>query len=480
MNKGLYLFIFILVFIKKWEPGGHIDATWYASIGKNIAITGDYFHFMISPVYEKSVWDHFPLSYWIMGWMMRMFGQTDLVARFYFMICSAFSYFLVFKLGEKFKDRAFGFSALVTLALCIFYGKWSGGIKHDVPLVLGYLGVVCFFLRGLEKPIWFFAVGPFLAFAVFSKGPVAAGVLGGLGLWLVITRQWQYLKTREFWGGMILAGLLLLLPYLPQFRFDGMDYYTLFRNMKRSYFTLSRGTVDYPFYTLSLFARQLHIIPFFLIALYLTFSNRLGWSQREREYLWLCWCMMVAVIVPFSLFEVQFAYYILPAYPFFALFSAQTVYWLWTRYRWNWSNWLAGFSVTAMMLFLTFPIKTTGDRPKNNLNIINVLKFDADIDRLPVYFLGHYNEDNSIFQEYKFYGNINLVPLKRERLAEVLAGESSYLIVRQMDLPVVVGEAKTLTSEDCFVATAWACAIAIHHTPKLNMPTKEWPHEVYH
>ena len=87
-ERGLLLFAFVLVFLKKWEPGGHIDATWYSAVARNIAEKGDFFHFYINPFFANEVFDHFPLDYWIMGGLMSLFGVSDFIARLYFMICS--------------------------------------------------------------------------------------------------------------------------------------------------------------------------------------------------------------------------------------------------------------------------------------------------------------------------------------------------------------------------------------------------------
>src|SRR5271166_4202857 len=105
---------FIMVFLKKWEPGGNLDTIWYSAIAKNIAETGDYFHFFISKYYLNHVFDHMPLSYWIIGTLMKFFGTTDLVARSYPMVCSFFSYIIVYKIGCLIKDKEFGLVTLIT------------------------------------------------------------------------------------------------------------------------------------------------------------------------------------------------------------------------------------------------------------------------------------------------------------------------------------------------------------------------------
>ena len=207
-ERGLLLFAFVLVFLKKWEPGGHIDATWYSAVARNIAEKGDFFHFYINPFFANEVFDHFPLDYWIMGGLMSLFGVSDFIARLYFMICSFASLLFLFGIARQIFGRTYGYITLIVFALCFGATKWSGAIKHDVPLTMSYLACTYFFLKSFKQPLYLLAVAPFFALGVFSKGPVAFGFPLAVGIWSLIFLKFQWMRSKEFFGTLILSSPL--------------------------------------------------------------------------------------------------------------------------------------------------------------------------------------------------------------------------------------------------------------------------------
>src|ERR1700733_2193619 len=80
---AVFFLSFVMVFVKKWEPGGNLDTIWDSALARNIAETGDYFHWFISKYYLNPVFDHMPMTYWIIATLMKFFGISDLVARSY-------------------------------------------------------------------------------------------------------------------------------------------------------------------------------------------------------------------------------------------------------------------------------------------------------------------------------------------------------------------------------------------------------------
>src|SRR5262249_7728095 len=129
-----FLISFILVFIKKWEVGGHIDVIWYSAIAKNIFQSGNYFHFGMNTYFFDNYYDHFPLTYWVTAKVYELFGVSDFTASLYPMICSFIGYLALFKVGERLIDKRFGLVCLLTWALCFAGTKLSGSLRMDVPL----------------------------------------------------------------------------------------------------------------------------------------------------------------------------------------------------------------------------------------------------------------------------------------------------------------------------------------------------------
>jgi len=256
--------------------------------------------------------------------------------------------------------------------------------------------------------------------------------------------------------------------------FQGQNYYSLYFEKKKNYLAADNPEREYFFYFISIVKNQPHVFLLFLGSCLLMVKNKLDLDLRGRRTLWLCLGLVLAIMVPFSFFTVKFAYYLIPAFPFYALFSAQPLYLLWRRYQWSWSKSLTVLSVAVMMAMLTFPLKTSGGRPKTNLNMINILKLDRSIHSKPLYFVGNYDTDMSIFQEYKFYGNLDLRELSMAQAPEVLRQAKGYVVVPVARLPV--GD---FSKEACFLINDVYCVLSLEGQPQIQVPVRQWPQEMY-
>tara|TARA_Y100001935_G_C17296448_1_gene506366 strand:- start:787 stop:2274 length:1488 start_codon:yes stop_codon:yes gene_type:complete len=477
-ERGLLLFAFVLVFLKKWEPGGHIDATWYSAVARNIAEKGDFFHFYINPFFANEVFDHFPLDYWIMGGLMSLFGVSDFIARLYFMICSFASLLFLFGIARQIFGRTYGYITLIVFALCFGATKWSGAIKHDVPLTMSYLACTYFFLKSFKQPLYLLAVAPFFALGVFSKGPVAFGFPLAVGIWSLIFLKFQWMRSKEFFGTLILTVGFLALPFLPALRFDGRDYYTVFYTAKKSYLDTTVPTLaDYLFYAQEMIVKQPHVFLLFLFSLFILVSKKEFFEKGQRQKVWLFLVMVVSILGPLSLFSFKLGYYTLPALPFYALFSSVGLYWWLGSRNWDWSKGMFRLGLVAVLMMVALPLKTTGGRHKRVTNVVNQVKFLQGIHEMPVYFLGYYDEDMSIFQEFKFYGGIDLRPATREQLKEI-SPEQAQFVIRVQDLPAEV-KGMEVSTEKCWVLNSQYCVVGPRDQLQIQLPDNLWPHEVY-
>lgn len=477
-ERGLLLFSFVAVFLKKWEPGGHIDATWYSTVARNIALSGDFFHFSINPHFVPKLFDHFPLDYWIMGGLMSVFGVSDLTARFYFMVCSFTSLLLLFFMARNILGKGFGYAAVVTFILCLGATKWSGAIKHDVPLTLAYLACTYFFFKSFKDPKYLIGVAPFFVFGVFAKGPVIFGFPLALLLWTLWQRDFKWFLKKEFAIGMTLLFALMALPFLPILHFDGKNYYEIFFNAKKSYLNVGETSEDgFFFYWIDLIKRQPHVFLLLLASVFVLWKKKIVLTEEQTARFKFLVCLVLAILIPLSFFQFKLAYYSLPAIPFYATLAAISLHTFAQHKSWDWSKGLFRLSLLVMIVMLAFPLKTTGGRHKRVTNVVNQVKMLSQINSIPTYFLGYYDEDMSIFQEFKFYGGVDLIPSKREELL-LKDPKEIQLVVLRRDLPVQVGD-KSIETQDCWILNSQYCVYLSPEKVKLSLPDWKWPHEDY-
>lgn len=473
---------FVMVFIKKWEPGGNLDTVWYSALCRNIAETGDYFHFYISKYYLNPIFDHMPLSYWIIGSLMKVFGVSDFVARIYPMICSFFSYILVYKIGQYLKDKEFGLICVISYASCFGSSKWNGAVTHDVPLTAYFLAAFYTFLRGRENGKYFLWTALFFTLGVFTKGPIIFGLGVGILAWSLLEKDFSYLKSPYFYLAACLTILILMIPLLPSLRFDGQTVYQKFFAAKVGYLAPSGN--DYwhyfAYFNLMVQTATLNLIPFFC-TFWLIAKKKTGLSKNAVSILKLVLFVGLGIIIPLSFFKVKFPHYLLSAYPFLCIFSSPSLYvaykWLTRKYPIDLPSTIKTLSMLAAFVFVALPIKTTGGRTKADLNLVNIIKLDSQIKNKDVYFYGGYSDDMIIFQTFKLNGGIDLRSLTGEEITKVDL-KKSYIVILKNNLPLVFGQFK-IEEKDCFISNGSRCVVTDPGSVSYTFPDAAYPQEIY-
>ncbi|MDZ4678708.1 MAG: glycosyltransferase family 39 protein [Oligoflexia bacterium] len=473
--KAAILSAFVMVFMKKWEPGGNLDTIWYSAVAKNIYETGNWFHFFISKYYIKDIFDHMPLTYWATAVSFNILGPSDFSARLYPMLCSFVSYILLYKIGTTIKDRNFGLMTLFTHVICFGASKWNGALMHDVPLVTYYLATFYCFIKGLKQSKYFYGSAVFFALGVFTKGPIIFGFFLGVTLWTFLTRNWDYLKERHFYYALLLLMCILALPLLPIFSFNGLSAYTMFFLWKASYLASTKLNHYFAYFIVVTQTSTLTFIPF-LISIF-TINKSSSLSEYGKSVLWLSFFIAISVIVPLSFFSVKFPHYLLPFYPFLSIVATLPLYKVFDKAKVDLPKLFIYSSVIMLCVFAAIPIKTTGKRSKEVLNVVNMIKLDPDIKKKSVYFYGKYFEDMTIFQHFKFYGSIDLQPLRLIGLKDV-DFSNAYIVINRRFLPLSF-EGIFLTEENCIFVNPMYCVIGNRKSMRFNLPEYVYPHEIY-
>lgn len=472
--KTVALLAFLLVWPKKWEPGGNLDALWYCAIAKNIFETGNFFHFFISRYDYTKFYDHMPLLYWVTAGLFKLFGPSDFVARLFPMLCSSMSYLLVYLIGKNIRNADFGLTAVLVYTLCFGNTKWNGAVLHDVPLTTFSLGLTYFFILALRKPVAYYLSAICFALGVFTKGPIILGVAGAIVFSLLLKRDSTPIRQRHFWGALGLLAALLALPFLPALQFDGHSIYYQFYVWKKAYFVPGGQSM----------AERLGYLRVLLVADAILFPLILGTllsKTKEESSSPLAdipqWASLF-ILIPLSLFKTKFPHYLLPAYPFLALWGAGAAL------RWfrpilpKVELWTQRFCFAAVFILIALPIKISGSRPRDLLNLIDVIKFDSRISQKQVGFWGGWPEDMMSYQQFKFYGSIDPLPVMNESALGSLDLKNAYLIVKKSHLPLHY-HGRLLDSGQCGFSSGTYCAITLADDLQFEFPDNALPHEVF-
>jgi hypothetical protein len=335
---------------------------------------------------------------------------------------------------------------------------------------------------GRNEPKCWYWMALFFALGIWTKGPIIFGFGLGLFLWSLFERNFFYLKQANFYKSLLLLVAILLIPFLPSLRFDGMSVYEKFYRHKVSYLASSGNDLEHYFayFELILQTTTLTILPFFA-TFWLLLKKKTTLSADSISTLKLVFFVALGIIIPLSFFRIKFPHYLLPFYPFFSIFAAPPIYLLYRRlqkwYPFNFPVLVKRLTIVTLCVFIALPIKTTGARTKEEINLINLIKLDGDIKNKDVYFYGVYEDNMTIFQSFKFYGSLDLRSLIGDNIAKVDL-RKSYILINNVKLPIIIGNFN-VTSANCFMQNETLCVVTDPMTASFIFPDKVFPHEVY-
>ena len=470
------LFAFVLTCIKKWEVGGNLDTIWYSAIGRSIVQSGNWFHFYISEKMPE-IRDHMPLTYWITGGMMKLFGTTDFVARLYPMASSIVSTMVVYTLGRRYKDNISGLIAVLVYALCIGSTKWNGALLHDVPLTTFFLLSALGLIKGRDgNKKYYILMGIALFLALMTKGPIIGGFGLGYLVYAIITRETKVLGDKYFWLGIVTFFALVAVMFLPQLAFDGDNVFLYFYKIKAFYLAAAPPTWGNRLaYFGVLWESAFFAIVLIAIGL---FQKAKPWTEQSatRHEPILYVAIVLCTMLPLSYFQVKFPHYMLPCYPFAALAASPVLERMLRKYRARVPAIIKTVSCAVILLFVFFPVKTTGNREKHEINLANFVKLINGEQTKTVHYLGKYEDDYALLQTFKFYGNIDLTPITREE-AETLSLADGPILMHRGSLPLKRPEG-LLTEASCLFLSKAYCLIADRSTVQMHVPNDGLPHEL--
>ena len=188
---------------------------------------GESYYFGGSRILELSYFDQPPLFMWLSGWLMRIFGETNLVLRFPALVLFSGTSWVIFLITRQFFNAASGFYAVLLLSLSgVFFlsGTW---FQPDAPLMFFWICYVyCLTkiifmtkddlkLSGNNRKAyyWWFLSGLMLGLTILSKYH-AIFLMIGLLLFVVTSKKARHWLLHP---GAYLSILISLIVALPVF-----------------------------------------------------------------------------------------------------------------------------------------------------------------------------------------------------------------------------------------------------------------------
>lgn len=174
----------------------------FAECAREMLLTGDYLRPQID---FEPFWEKPPLFIWLQAISMHIFGVNEFAARFPNAICGVLTLLLVYHLGSRLHDRAFGwlwaFAWLGSLLPHLYFRSGIIDPWFNLLIFAGLYGFIefrwQFFTMQQQQGFWaryryLLTGGVLLGLAILTKGPVAY-----LVVFLALMLYWARYKFRN-------------------------------------------------------------------------------------------------------------------------------------------------------------------------------------------------------------------------------------------------------------------------------------------
>jgi 4-amino-4-deoxy-L-arabinose transferase-like glycosyltransferase len=218
-----------------------------ADIARTMMESGDW----VVPRHNGSIYvDKPPLFYWVTTLGLRLFGDTELGARFGVALAGLAEVALVFLLGRLLYGRTAGLLAAGVLATSVGHLVFGRLMMVDTLFSTCLTATFLCFALGCvnerRRLLWWTLGGAAAGLAVLTKGLIGAVLPAiAIGSFVVTTRQWRLLRPRAV-AGALLGFLAVALPWhiLMTLRVPGFAQH-YFWNEQVSRFFGRRAPLDY-------------------------------------------------------------------------------------------------------------------------------------------------------------------------------------------------------------------------------------------
>jgi len=305
------------------------DEKTYSQWAFHMVKTGDY----LTPwAYGGIFWvGKPPFMMWLMSLAYQVFGVNNFASRLWSPVFGTLSLVVVFYLGKTLYNRYVGFlSALVLGTFTTFYVSARHAMT-DVPLVFFILTSVYFFILSekTENPYRYVALsGMFFGLAFMTKQIVALLIpLIVFSYFTAIGRGIRFLFTKRFalfWG----VGLLVFSPWVIYMSISfGLEFWQWFFVNDAIVRTVSpiEGHVGGYLYYFSYLVNNENLFWVILLpfaAGLCAFNSVI--KRLKEDTLILAWMSIVLVVFTFA--QTKLEWYILPAFPAFAIAISSFLY----------------------------------------------------------------------------------------------------------------------------------------------------------
>lgn len=298
------------------------DEATYAKVVTDTIYSGDIISMSLS---DNQWFEKPPLYFWIDMLFVKILGFNEATFRvpsIVFTILSLwFVYLIVRKETRDTMAASIAFLILLTTPFFYFYGK---EMRLDSAVVFTILAALYVWLIRDERKKCLALLFPIIAAGLLFKSVIALIAFPAIFVYSLLRREWNWLTDSYLWFGLVIA-IAIWLPWhiLETFRFGASfwDNYFGHQVFARATTTLT-GTNNVLEY-LNNFLAYCSVWFFSIVAticIYAALFFRVSDKRRLLQTMAPPLVIAIGIIVVFSMVRTHLTPYLMPAFPFLAIF----------------------------------------------------------------------------------------------------------------------------------------------------------------
>lgn len=307
------------------RPLGDYDEATYAKVVVDTIHSGDISTFTLSGQrwFEKP-----PLYLWSAIASVALFGDHEFAYRLPAVFLGALCLWLVYALVKELLDddltASIAFLILLFSELFLIFAREA---RTDQGMIVGILAALFFLIKGWKNDRYLFWIFPAIAVGFLFKSVVVFLAIPVIIIYSLFYQQWNWIKSSSVWKGLLLA-LVIIAPWhlyeTIRFGWAFWNSYVGVQVFQRATTTLT-GTNQYYDYARFFL---LYYKPWDLIVIVGTpFIFLLCISKQLRAKIFVRTLIAplsaaVMIVLAFTLAQTHLPTYIMPAFPFLAMYVA--------------------------------------------------------------------------------------------------------------------------------------------------------------
>lgn len=337
------------------RPLTDYDEATYAKVVVDTLKSGDVLSFTLSgnSWYEKP-----PMYLWLAMGSVKLFGEHEFAFRIPSILASLLCLWLTYLIARRLTNSELaGLAAFLVLLFTSAFLFYAREARLDSSVLASILAAFWCWIKARENEKYLFWILPLVATGFLFKSVIVLLLGPILFIYSLFYQKWAWIKSKYLWLGLPLS-LIIFIPWhaiqIARFGNDFLNRYFGYDVYKRATTTVIGNSKYYDYINWLWVSEKGWLIV--LLGMIVLFVCLIIFGKKFKpSFVWRPIAAplftFLSIIILFSAAKTHLSPYVMPAYPFIAMFIALLAYYTTEKYDGDLSNY---FFIISPLIIIGF------------------------------------------------------------------------------------------------------------------------------